>query len=175
MLLGLSSFSSYSALALCVIVSTFILSSQNLDIKATPNDPDVTRLNGRIISLQFADNGSASWIVSGKWRVDINYDINGVIPKSILNLNVSLNMISNDGLVTKRYELSNFKVGNISYDKQTHLCTMNGTLKMSTGSQSADIMSGSLKLFERKIITISLDPSKTKTYFGVTPIYGIVR
>ena len=51
---------------------------------------------------------------------------------------------------------------------------MNGTLKMSTGSQSVDIMSGS-KLIERKIITISLDPSKTKTYFGVTPIYGIVR
>ncbi len=174
MLLGLSSFSSYSVLALCVMVSTFVLTSQNLDIKATPNEPDVTRLDGRIISLQFSDNGSASWIVSGKWRVDINYDINGVLPKSIMNLNVSLIMISHDGLVTKRYELSDFKVGNISYDKQTHLCTMNGTLKMSTGSQSVDIMIGSLKLFERKIITISLDPSKTMTYFGVTPIYGIV-
>ncbi len=91
--------SSYSALALCVIVTTFVLSSH---IEATPNDPDVTRLNGRIISLQFADNGSASWIVSGKSRVDINYDINGVIPRSLSNLNVSLNLISNDGLVTKR-------------------------------------------------------------------------
>jgi hypothetical protein len=108
MLLGLSSFSSYSVIALCVMVSTFVLTSQNLDIKATPNEPDVTRLNGRIISLQFSDNGSASWIVSGKWRVDINYDINGVIPKSIMNLNVSLIMISHDGLVTKRYELSDF-------------------------------------------------------------------
>ncbi len=165
MLLGFRPPWSYSALALCVMVSTFVLTSQNLDIKATPNEPDVTRLNGRIISLQFSDNGNASWIVSGKWRVDINYDINGVTPKSIMNLNVSLIMISNDGLVTKRYELSDFKVGNISYDKQTHLCTVNGTLKMSTGSQSVDIMTGSLRLFGRKIITISLNPSKTKTYF----------
>ncbi len=165
MLLGFRPPSSYSVIALYVIVSTFVLTSQNLDIKATPNESDVTRLNGRIISLQFSDNGNASWIVSGKWRVDINYDINGVTPKSIMNLNVSLIMISNDGLVTKRYELSDFKVGNISYDKQTHLCTVNGTLKMSTGSQSVDIMTGSLRLFGRKIITISLNPSKTKTYF----------
>ena len=58
---------------------------------------------------------------------------------------------------------------------QTHLCTMNGTLKLSTVSQDVDFMIGSLKLFERKIITISLDPLKSKTYFGVTPIFGIVR
>src|SRR6476661_2541671 len=164
-LFGFKSPSSYSGLVLCVIVSTFVSTSQNLDIKATPIESDITRLNGRIISLQFFDNGSASWIVSGKWRVDINYDINGVIPKSILHLNVSLIMISHDGLVTKRYALSDFKVGNITYDKQTHLCTVNGTLKMSTGSRPVDIMVGTLKLFERKIITISLDPSITKTYF----------
>ena len=73
------------------------------------------------------------------------------------------------------YELSDFKVGNISYDKQTHMCTVNGTLKMCTGSQSVDNVSGSIKLFERSIIIISLDPSKTKNYFGDTPIYGIDR
>jgi hypothetical protein len=55
------------------------------------------------------------------------------------------------------------------------MCTVNGTLKMSTGSQSVDNVSGSIKLFERSIIIISLDPSKTKNYFGDTPIYGIDR
>ena len=72
-------------------------------------------------------------------------------------------MISADGLVTKRYA---------SYDNQTHLTIMNGTLKMLIGTQSVDSISTSLKLFERKIIIISLDPSKTKDYFGDTPING---
>ncbi len=43
------------------------------------------------------------------------------------------------------------------------------------GNKSVDNISGSLKLFERSIIIISLDPSKTKEYFGTTPIYGIDR
>jgi hypothetical protein len=30
-----------------------------------------TRVNGRVVSLQFADDGSASWLVSGRWRLDI--------------------------------------------------------------------------------------------------------
>lgn len=84
-------------------------------------------------------------------------------------------MISDDGLVTQRYALSNFKVGNISYEELTHLCTVNGILKMSGGSQSVYNVSGSIKVFERSIIIISLDPSKTKNYFGDTPIYGINR
>ncbi len=39
------------------------------------------RLHGPIISLQFSDNGNASWIVSGRWRADISYDVNGVMSR----------------------------------------------------------------------------------------------
>jgi hypothetical protein len=84
-----------------LLASTLVLISQTLDVEATPSERDVTRLNGRIVSLQFSDDGSASWIVLGRWRVDVNYDINGVIPQSVKNLSVSLTMISNEGLVTK--------------------------------------------------------------------------
>ena len=84
-------------------------------------------------------------------------------------------MISADGLVTKRYTLSDFKVDNISYDNQTHVSITNGTLKMVVGTQSIDSIRASLKLFERNMITITLDPSKTKDYFGDTPIYGVER
>ncbi|MFI5425340.1 MAG: hypothetical protein ACHQXG_11180 [Nitrososphaerales archaeon] len=77
------------------------MTSRILPINATPTETSTTKLHGLIISLQFSDNGSASWIVSSRWRVDINYDINGVVPQSIKNLNVSVGMISADGLVTK--------------------------------------------------------------------------
>lgn len=152
-----------------------VLTTQNLSIEATPNETNAIRLNGPITSLQFSDDGSASWIVSGRWRIDLTYDINGIIPQSVKNLSASLTMISADGLVTKRYTLSDFKEDNISYDKQTHEAIINGTLKMVVGTQSIDSIRASLKLFERNMITIALDPSKTKDYFGDTPIYGVER
>ena len=133
------------------------------------------RQNGLIISLQFSDNGTALWIVSGRWRVDINYDINGVVPQSIKNLNVSLGMISADGLVTKKYSLSDFKESTASYDKQTHLATINGTLRILMGTQAIDNVRTTLKFFERNIVSIRLDPSKTNDDFGDTPIYGVKR
>lgn len=74
---------SYFILPLLMMASALLFISQSWDVEAIPSEPDVTRLNGRIVSLQFSDDGSASWIVSGRWRVDINYDINGVILQSI--------------------------------------------------------------------------------------------
>ncbi|MEP6576506.1 MAG: hypothetical protein ABJB85_08775 [Nitrososphaerota archaeon] len=151
------------------------MTSKTLRTEATPDETSAIWLHGPIISLQFSDNGSASWIVSGRWRVDINYDINGVVPRSIKNLNVSLSMISTDGLIIKRDALSDIKVANTSYDKQTHMATENGTLRILMGSQSIDNVRTSLKFFERNIITIKLDPSKTNHDFGDTPIYGVKR
>ncbi len=165
----------YFIIALFVVTTTLVLTSKTLPIKATPTETSPTKLHGLIISLQFSDNGSASWIVSGRWRVDINYDINGVVPQSIKNLNVSLSMISADGLVTKKYALSDFKESTASYDKQTHMATVNGTLRILMGSQAMDNVRTSLKFFERNIITIRLDPSKTNNDFGDTPIYGVKR
>ena len=83
----------YLIIALLVVVTTLVLTSRTLPINATPTETSTTKLHGLIISLQFFDNGTASWIVSGRWRVDINYDINGVVPQSIKNLNVSLGRI----------------------------------------------------------------------------------
>jgi hypothetical protein len=42
------------------------------------------------------------------------------------------------------------KVGNITYDEQTHMRTMDGKLNALAGSQSIDNIDGSLKLFERR-------------------------
>jgi len=42
------------------------------------------------------------------------------------------------------------KVGNITYDEQTHMRTMDGKLDAFAGGQSIDNIDGSLKLFERR-------------------------
>ncbi len=55
------------------------------------------------------------------------------------------------------------------------MATENGTLRILMGSQSINNVRTSVKFFERNIITIRLDPSKTNNDFGETPIYGVKR
>ena len=151
------------------------LSSFDISQKAssTQSDDQSTRVNGQIISLQFSSDGSATWVVSGRWRLDIDYDMNGIIPEYLKNFNVSLTMISADGLITDRYELSNFTTNKISYDKQKHISSFEGNLNMVTPDKKIIAINGSFTLFERKIIIITLDPSQSASYFGTTPIYGV--
>jgi hypothetical protein len=133
------------------------------------------RESGPIVSLQFSSDGSPLWIVSGRWKIDVNYDLTGVIPQSITNLNVSLVMVSIDGSTTHRYKLSDLKQNSLSYDNVTNTSNLNGTLKLALEGKSIDNVDTSLKFINRKIVIISLDTSKTKSYLGETPIYGVER
>jgi hypothetical protein len=133
------------------------------------------RESGPIVSLQFSSDGSPLWIVSGRWRIDVNYNTTGVIPLSIRNLNVSLVIVSIDGSTTHRYKLSDLKQNSLSYDNVTNTSNLNGTLKLALEGKSIDNVDTSFKFINRKILIISLDSSKTKSYLGETPIYGVER
>ena len=133
------------------------------------------RQSGPIVSLQFSSDGSPLWIVSGRWKIDVNYDRTGVIPLSIRNLNVSLVIVSTDGSTTHRYKLLELKQNSLSYDNVTNTSNLNGTLKLALEGKSIDNVDASLKFINRKILIISLDTSKTKSYLGETPIYGVER
>jgi hypothetical protein len=133
------------------------------------------RQSGPIVSLQFSSDGSPLWIVSGRWKIDVNYDPTGVIPLSIRNLNVSLVIVSIDGSTTHRYKLLELKQNSLSYDNATNTSNLNGTLKLALEGKSIDNVDTSLKFINRKILVIGLDTSKTKSYLGETQIYGVER
>jgi hypothetical protein len=147
---------------------------------STTNSPVETvtpqlRHSGPIISLQFSSDGSPMWIVSGRWKIDVNYDTTGVIPLSIRNLNVSLVIVSIDGSTTHRYKLSDLKGNSLSYDTISNTSNLNGTLKLALEGKSIDNVDTSLKIINRKVLIIGLDTSKVKSYLGETPIYGVER
>jgi hypothetical protein len=158
-----------------VVMTVLVLIDTIQKVSSTSTDDLATEVNGRIVSLQFANDGSATWVVSGMWTLEIDYEINGIIPKSLKNFTVSLTTISADGLNTKRYVLSEFNTNKISYDNQSHISTFEGELNMVTPDKKLHIVNGSFTLFEREVIVITLDPSITSNYFGVTPIYGVER
>jgi hypothetical protein len=134
-----------------------------------------SRQSGPILSLQFSSDAGPLWIVSGRWKVDVNYDSTGVIPLSVRNLNASLVLVSIDGSSTHRYKLSDLKQDSLSYDNVTNTSSLNGTLKLTLEGKSIENLDTSIKIINRRILIISLDTSKTKSYLGETPIYGVKR
>ena len=135
-----------------------------------------SRQSGPIISLQFSSDGSPLWIVSGRWKIDVNYDTTtGVIPLSIKNLNASLVTVSVDGSTTHRYKLSDLKQNRFSYNNETNTLILNGSIKLALEGKSIDNLETSLKIINNRILIISLDTAKAKSYLGETPIYGVKR
>jgi hypothetical protein len=138
------------------------------------NSTQSLRLSGPINSLQFSSDGDVLWIVSGRWRMNINFDNAGIVPTAIKDLNATLIVVSADGSETERYQLSDFKQDLISYDNKTNTSTIKGKLMM-TSKAPVENIGVVLKLINKNILTITLDASKTRELLGETPIYGIER
>jgi hypothetical protein len=144
-------------------------------VYSTSNYTQPAKLNGPINSIQYSSDGNASWIVSGRWRIEVNFDNTGIIPIEIKNLNTTLVAIPMDGSDTQRYELSDFKQDSQSYDNKTNTSTIKGKLTMTSDDQPIENIGVILKLINKNVLTITLDPSKTRDQLGETPIYGIER
>ena len=139
------------------------------------NSTQSLRLKGPINSLQYSSDGNVLWIVSGRWRMDADFDNTGIIPMTVKNFNVTLAVVPADGSNTQRYQLSNFKQDSISYDNKTKTSSIKGKLTMISDDQSIKDIAVLLKLINKNILTITLDSSKTREQLGETPIYGIER
>lgn len=159
-----------SALLVSVIVQVL---TNHLIYAALPNNTKTIKFSGPINSLQFSDE-NASWIVSGRWRMDVFSDSTGVIPRQMKSFNASLIMTPTDGSKFERYDISNFKQDAISYDNKSNTFTIKGKLQLSskTPIETTDAV---LKLANKKIFSISMDQSKIKDKLGKTPIYGLER
>jgi hypothetical protein len=161
----------------CVLLST-TMSEQfitNPFAYSASNNTQSLRLNGPINSLQYSSDGNVLWIASGRWRMDAAFDNTGIIPMTVRNFNSTLIVIPADGSDTQRYQLSDFKQDLISYDNKTKTSSIKGKITMTSDAQSIKDIAVHLKLINKNILTITLDPSKTQEQLGETPIYGVER
>jgi len=142
---------------------------------STSDSTQPLRLNGPINSIQFSSDGDVLWIVSGRWRMEGNFDNAGIAVMVIKGLNVSLVVVPADGSITYRYQLSDFKQDSISYDNNTITSSTKGKLTMTSKDQRVENIQVELKLINKNILTITLDPSKTREQLGESPIYGVER
>jgi len=105
--------------------------------------------------------------------MEVDFDKTGLIPEA-KRFNTTLVVASIDGSDTQRYELSNIKQDQASYDNKTNTLLIKGKLTLSSKSPM-DNIGVLLKLINKKILTISLDPSQVRDELGDTPIYGVER
>ncbi len=140
-------------------------------VYSTTNSTRSLKLTGPINSLQFSSEGDVLWLVSGRWRMDVNFDSAGIVPIAIKYFNATLFTVSGDGSKDGRYELEDFKQDSISYDNNTKTSIIKGKLTMS----SVENIGVVLNLINKNILTIDLDPSKTRDKLGETTIYGLER
>ena len=156
-----------------VVVSQHFITTQFA--YSTANSTQTLRLSGPINSLQYSNDADSLLIVSGRWRMDVNFDKTGIVPVEIRSFNATLVVVLGDGSKTERYALTDFKRDSISNDNKTNISTIKGKVTMTSEDSTVENIEVVLKLINKNILTINLDPSKTKEQLGETPIYGVER
>jgi hypothetical protein len=158
---------------LCIIIGQQFISTPFAYSASNYTQP--LKLNGPVNSLQFSSDGNALWIVSGRWRMEADFDKTAIVPMAIKSFNTTLVVVPADGSNTQRYELSDFKQDSISYDNKTKTSSVKGKLTMTSNTKPIENIGVNLKLINKNIFIIALDPSKIRDQLGETPIYGIER
>lgn len=156
----------------------FIIESYQGEI-TSPRDKSV--LSGTFASLQDYNRKDLSWIISGKWQLNLA----DIMENSNLSSNAfSAEMIRTNvkGSSALKYNLSNFKLTSKLVDRDT--AVVNGTVTISTTGEHAPaiFLSGpytnvpiSLKIKDFRTMTLWIDRNTTDKQFGRTPIYGVVN
>jgi hypothetical protein len=156
----------------------FIIESYQGEITSL-NDTAV--LSGTFASLQDYHRKDPSWIISGKWQLNLA----GIIENSNLSSNAfSAEMVRTHvkGSSALKHNLSNFKLTSKLVDRGT--AVVNGTVTISTTGEHAPAISLSapyanvpisLKIKDFRTMTLWIDRDTTNKQFGKTPIYGVVN
>jgi len=142
---------------------------------------DTSALSGTIASLQDYDKKDPSWIISGKWQLNLA----GITNPSNLSSNAfSAEIIRTHvkGDSALKYNFSNFKLTSKFIGKETAI--VNGTVTISTTGEHAPATFLSnpytsvpivVKIKDFRTMTIWIDRNTTEKQFGRTPIYGVVN
>jgi hypothetical protein len=119
---------------------------------------------GTIASIQNGKDGKPEWVTSGLWDFK---NMNSNSP----TFNATFNMFMLNGSAAHKHTITDFKI-NGNPTKNNNATTYNGTATVSLKKGPATGVPISIKLMGNSAASIWIDPSKTESHFGNTPIYG---
>lgn len=151
--------------SIIVVIGAMILSVGALSIplsmaNAQKSDTEM----GTIASIQNGKDGKPAWVTSGAWDFK---NMNSNSP----TFNATFNMFMLNGSAAHKHTITDFKI-NGNPTKNNNATTYNGTATVSLKKGPATGVPISIKLMGNSAVSIWVDPSKTESHFGNTPIYG---
>ena len=126
-------------------------------------------LFGRTIGIVDDENGTPLWIISGIWKTNLSNQTK--VGDNSTVFDASLNMIKTDGTSKHTHALTNFVLAETA--NQNNATIFNGTGTISMKDSSITDVPISIKVLNKDLGIIYIDPNKVDNHFGTNPIYGI--
>jgi hypothetical protein len=133
-----------------------------------------TRALGSISSIQNNASGKPTWILSGQWDLAIPkpLKINQTNPPNAAIFNAGFEMIKTDGTSIHTHTISDFKLKGSAISGNALVLTGTATVSMKNGPVKDVPIS--ITILNQGALNLFIDPLKTSSHFGNTPIYGTV-
>ena len=116
---------------------------------------------------------SPAWLLSGHWKTNIinktMADFNQSNPASF---DAMFSMVMLNGSAKHQHQVSNFSLTDVKVENDTAIYKGQATVIMKDGPITE--IPTEIKIHNNNVISIWFDPSKVKTHFGLSPIYGAV-
>jgi hypothetical protein len=163
--------SSVMILSLMMIASGLMLFSFNLNvIMGIPADiAKGDYLFGKTIGIVEDENGKPLWIISGNWKTNLHNQTQAGSDATVFD--ASFEMIKTDGTSKHTHTLTNFVLADTA--SQNNVTIHNGTATISMPKGPITDIPISIKVVNKNLGIIYIDPNKVDNHFGTKPIYGI--
>ena len=146
-------------------VAPILIYAQN---SSSPNSSPIlsrSSVSGSLTSLQNdASTGKTNWIIGGVYKMN---NINTANPM----FNATFYMMKTDGTASHKHTVSDFKM-NGKPAVVNNSTMFNGTSTVTMKEGPVKDVPTSIKFTDGSAVSLWFDPSKTKSHFGNTVIYG---
>jgi hypothetical protein len=169
-----------------VIVKNFILSAFlmatlfsfaygfNSSMAVPPNLVKGNYDIGHILGVQDDEQGNTTWLLFGTWKSNLNNQTNSQTDNSSSPFNAAIEMIKPDGTMKHTHALTNFVLSNSS-NPNSNTTVYNGTSTISLKEGPVNEVPTGIKVMNKGVLSIWLNPESVKDHFGDDEIYGIVQ
>jgi hypothetical protein len=163
--------SSVMILSMMIIASGLMLFSFNLNvIMGIPADiAKGDYLFGKTIGIVEDENGKPLWIISGNWKTNLHNQTQDGSNATVFD--ASFEMIKADGTSKHTHTVTNFVLADTA--SQNNVTTYNGTGTISMPDAAVNEVPISIKVMNKNLGILYIDPNKVDNHFGTKPIYGI--
>ena len=138
--------------------------------------PDLVKGNydfGHILGVQNNGQDNTTSLLFGTWKSNLNKQTNSETNNASSIFNAAIEMTKPDGTMKHTHALTNFVLSNSS-NTNSNTTVYNGTSNISLKEGPVNAIPTGIKVVNKGVLSIWLNPESVKDHFGDDWVYGIV-